>query len=110
MKPRNCCADETKKIANGSTVAAQASASSGRRLHEAARWTLAATGFAVLPKCPACLAAYIALGTGVGISLGAATYLRMFLIAAGALSLVFLGATRFVVPFVTRIRGRIVVN
>jgi hypothetical protein len=46
----------------------------------------------LMPKCPACLAAYIALGTGVGISIPAASWVRFGLMTACVTALVFLAA------------------
>jgi hypothetical protein len=49
----------------------------------------------MVPKCPACLAAYVALWTGIGLSLPTATYVRWLLLFLCAASLLFLIVQRW---------------
>jgi len=60
------------------------------RLRRLTRWLLPAAGLTLMPKCPMCIAAYIALGTGVGISVSTAAHIRVALLAACALSIAYL--------------------
>jgi hypothetical protein len=63
-----------------------------RRGIEAIEWAVPGAILALLPKCPMCVAAYVALATGVGVSVSAATYLRTGTIVLCVASLLFLGA------------------
>ena len=65
-----------------------------RRCRDIAGWMVPSAILALLPKCPACLAAYLAFGTGVGLSMSTATYVRMLLIVVCISSLSLFAAKR----------------
>jgi len=61
-----------------------------RRAIKVTQWAVPGALLALMPKCPMCLAGYVALWTGIGLSLPAVAGVRVALIAASAGVLVFL--------------------
>ncbi|MDA8744214.1 hypothetical protein N9N28_06230 [Rubripirellula amarantea] len=64
------------------------------RSRVATQWILPGVALAFVPKCPGCVAAYVALWTGLGISITTATYLRWILIATCLAALAVLASSR----------------
>lgn len=58
-----------------------------RGLSVLAHWLLPLATLALIPKCPACVAAYVLLVTGVGLSFTAAVALRWVVIVASIIGL-----------------------
>ncbi|MFD0894955.1 hypothetical protein KBB96_03930 [Luteolibacter ambystomatis] len=67
----------------------------GRSVLGFIRWALPGSVLVLMPKCPACFAAYVALASGIGLSIPAASIIRHALIALCLLSLAFLAVQRF---------------
>ena len=65
-----------------------------RRSTAFAGWIVSAGILALLPKCPACIAAYLAIASGIGISITTAAYLRIGLLALSVASLSYFAASR----------------
>jgi hypothetical protein len=65
-----------------------------RRLLGIIGWLLPSAGLVLMPKCPLCLAAWIGVATGIGLSVAEATHLRLGLFVVYAAALLFLMANR----------------
>lgn len=93
MGVRICCnavslSSSTAASPRAANHAATVAWSRARRLLTFTRWSLPAAILLLLPKCPACLAAYVALGTGVGLGMAASSHLRWLLVGICAVTLI----------------------
>jgi hypothetical protein len=65
-------------------------------------WVVPSVLLVLMPKCPACFAAYVALASGIGLSLPVATAARMTLIVLCVAALACLAGR----PLCRRLRAR----
>jgi hypothetical protein len=84
---QNICECSAGGKAGGASYSAKTFA---RRCLTFVEWATPGAILVLMPKCPLCLAAYIAIGTGVGVSVSTAAYLRVALLVACAVSILFL--------------------
>ncbi|HYE19989.1 MAG TPA: hypothetical protein VEA69_16180 [Tepidisphaeraceae bacterium] len=61
-----------------------------RNARRSASWLAPAAVLLLMPKCPMCVAAYVAAATGLSISAGTAGWLRLGLIAGSTAVLLYL--------------------
>jgi hypothetical protein len=63
-----------------------------RRCVDLISWIVPGAILALIPKCPVCLAVYVAAWTGIGLSLSTAMHLRLWLLILCAGLILFLAA------------------
>lgn len=76
------------------------------RLRRGFAWLLPALGLVLIPKCPACLAGYIAVVSGASLSLPLAERLRVSLVLICVAAFVFLAWRRLVPAWCRRVASR----
>ena len=97
----NCC------CATDSSVARPGIPRAHRGIAGLIGWIVPGATLVLMPKCPACVAAYVALGTGVGLSMSTASYLRLSIIflCVASLSYYTLSQTRRLVTRFVKTKG-----
>jgi hypothetical protein len=84
---RNECCD-SKHADDGYSRSSRA-----RTARRAVSWIVPSAILALMPKCPFCLVAYIAVFTGCGISLAAASFAWWLVVIGCITALIYLAAT-----------------
>lgn len=81
MNTRSCCVPS--RHSSGVAVDGR-----GAKAKGAARWGVPALVLFLLPKCPMCIAAYVAMLTGIGLSMEAADWRRETTVAVCVLAII----------------------
>ena len=92
VQNRSACSSHYCRMKAGNEHTNNGRGSIARRAIDLAGWIVPGVIVALIPKCPACLGAYIAFWTGLGLSVAAAANMRVLLILVGMISLGFLAA------------------
>ena len=66
-----------------------------RRAWRGIQWVFPATLLVLMPKCPMCVAAYVALFTGIGVSVSTARWIQILMLAFCLGSLAYLAVRYF---------------
>ena len=93
-----CCCNDHDPAAPDGTVQSDSASEAlelgavpwRRRMTSLVQWAIPIVTLALVPKCPVCMAAYVLLFTGVGLSLAVATTIRWLLIAMSIAALAYL--------------------
>ena len=98
MNTHRCCETAASDSRSGSFAPTKDGAphrlTLARRCLDIAAWIVPGAILALVPKCPACLAGYLAVGTGFGLSLSTAAHLRASLLILCIVSLLYLVVRR----------------
>lgn len=90
MSGCRCSRQRTATESGGSARTRASSHPVLSRLGDAALWAVPAVVLAILPKCPVCFAAWIAVLSGIGVTLPVAASIRWVLVAASVVAMVYL--------------------
>src|SRR5262249_11866043 len=91
---RNVSAECCARPARADRESPREPASFLRRFRNVAEWMAPGAMLVLVPKCPVCVAAYVAMLTGVGLSLSAAAHLRMLVLTACLVTLALVASRR----------------
>lgn len=98
MNKATCCtvpSSDARSIANRAADGKGHPSSGRQRRFALAKLSMPTLILALLPKCPVCFAAYMAVGTGISVSVASASLLRNLLIVLCVASVVWIVASAF---------------